>query len=72
MSALDTAVTLKEVDSVAEGIGKDLDFDVARGNQVLLDQAIRWVVKERLVSSSFFSLSKEKKVYHNSLTPCRR
>lgn len=45
MSALDTAVTLKEVDSVAEGIGKDLDLDVARSNQVLLNQAIgnEWI-----------------------------
>lgn len=39
MSALNTAITLEQVDCVSEGIGKDLDLDVARGNQVLLDQA---------------------------------
>lgn len=39
MSALNTAITLKQIDGVSESIGKDLDLDVARGNQVLLNQA---------------------------------
>jgi len=40
MSALDTAVALKQVNSVSKGIGKDLNLNMARGDQVLLDQAI--------------------------------
>jgi hypothetical protein len=41
MSALDTAVALEKVNSIAEGICKDLNFDVAWGNQVLFDQPVR-------------------------------
>ena len=32
MSALDTAITLKEVDGVSEFISKDLNLDVARSD----------------------------------------
>lgn len=38
MSALDTAVTLEKVNSVTKGICKDLDLNVARGDQVLFNQ----------------------------------
>jgi len=38
VSALDTAVTLEKVNSVTKGICKDLDLNVARGDQVLFNQ----------------------------------
>ena len=45
MAALDGAVALEEVQATAVRVGEDLDLDVARPRQVLLDQHV--IVGER-------------------------
>ena len=45
VAALDRAVALEQVEAVAVAVGEDLDLDVARPRQVLLDQHV--VVGER-------------------------
>ncbi len=51
VAALDRAVALEQIDAVAMPVGENLDFDMARPRQVLLDQHM--IVGERRLGLAF-------------------
>jgi hypothetical protein len=68
VAALHRAVALEQVDAVAVGVAEDLDLDVARLGDVLLDQHV--VVAEGLRASRWQEASAAAKSSARSTAAC--